>query len=411
MSSETHRKSKINRRNYLRALGTTGLAAGCLNTQRVSADESSKNNVEIVSGWVHTNRGDIRNGAPPKKEKIYDKIPAEEYRLTQAAHKKAIQIQDDIDNKFGDNLIKVGVTTDEPGSKKLRVNYTTHRVPVYQEKQESSGKEKYEEHRPNIKKSRIRSEVPERASSTASANGKKKEYWFDVEVVDRTRTYTAEYNSTYRPVPGGCQIEIKAEPGTAPVATATCPIYHNDKSEWQILTAGHLFTENSGSDDIMQPVDGAYNDKQIGTGDIKRFDSNDGDVKFDAGTVSINVDWTRKLAGKDGTYSNYIAHGNVSWDKISQEEGNENYTVKKQGRTTGRKSGYINEVFPSDKEFRTSINAKRGDSGGPFFVDYKGDDVLMMGLVSWGSDKQDGEYQHSGGFSIERVEDELPLSI
>ena len=87
------------------------------------------------------------------------------------------------------------------------------------------------------------------------------------------------------------------------------------------------------------------------------------------------------------------------------------YTVKRQGRTTGRRSGHITKAFPSQKESETSINTQGGDSGGPFFTDHYGDDVLMMGVQSWGNNKQDGEFQVSGGFSIARIEEELPLSI
>ena len=86
--------------------------------------------------------------------------------------------------------------------------------------------------------------------------------------------------------------------------------------------------------------------------------------------------------------------------------------LKKQGRSTGRNSGHIIEIYPSNKEFKTSINTKLGDSGGPFFTDSRnGDGVTLLGIQSWGNDKQNGTFQKSGGFAISRVEEELPLIV
>jgi len=409
------RRDFSSRREYIKKLGAVGGVTATFGPGSAQAVGSTDRNDEIryVAGWVHTNREAIRNGAAPEKKPIYDTAPAEEYKRTKAAHRKALQMQASLDAKYGEQPIKVGVTTDG-GRKKIIVDRIVHEIPVFvgEEDSSSGGRVEYRYNRPGVERNELLAELPETATQTVSIDGSRSTYRMDVEVNERTRTYTAEYNSTYRPVPGGCQIEIKAEPATAPAGTTACPVYNSDKSDWQILTAGHLFTENSGSDDVMQPVDGAWDDKQIGTGDIERFnETSGGDITFDAGTVSINTDWTKKLADDNGSYAEYIAYGNVSWDTIEQNEGDSSYTVYQQGRTTGRGSGYIEAAYPGDKEFKTSINTQGGDSGGPFFVDYDGGDILMMGVQSWGSNEQNGEYQSSGGFSIERIEDELPVGI
>lgn len=238
------------RRAYLSKLGAFGVAGFTgtgIGTGPVRGSPSSVNGDEVryIAGYVHTNDDAIKNGAAPKKKPIYDTKPVEQFKRTRAARRAALRLQRKVNNRFDNPLVRVGFSTETTG-KKLLVQRLTHEIPKVTREDSRGNKEfKIERVEPSVSKNQLATALPEQASAKVAVNGSASTYEMSVETEERTRMYTAEFDSTYRPVPGGCQIERKEDPGSANQATTACPIYHNNKSEWQILTCGHLFTQLS----------------------------------------------------------------------------------------------------------------------------------------------------------------------
>jgi hypothetical protein len=140
---------------------------------------------------------------------------------------------------------------------------------------------------------------------------------------------------------------------------------------------------------------------------------NDGD--FDAATINLTKDVKYNLAGDDGD-NDYGAgiYGTLSWSTIKDHEGDTNYEMKFQGRSSGKVSSYIDKTY-SNEYFTLADTSKGGDSGAPMYhVSFDGStpQVYIGGVLEGNVDYQDdGSWDATGGTYIGKVENKFNLSV
>ncbi|UPM44543.1 S1 family peptidase [Halocatena salina] len=352
----------MSRRRMMKSLATLGISGSALEYMSHEALAKTTDNpgdeIPRLYGVRTTNREEFLNGnASLKREPKYYTIPRDQWIRTETAFDAAKRIR----KKFEDiDGIRVGVQANQSrrGNPDLEVS-VSHRTVEGQSETRIT---------PDIDFNELEDRIPPKAKG-AVGQGKHKTTREQIPVVAKKKTLKeqAHYDSTYRPVPGGCEVVAGNAYGT--IGTPAVDRTHNQQT---LVTAGHVVNGGSVSS-VYQPQGGS----KIGSGGrgIANGTKDCGTIDLASGTSN-----RYKLADYYGDYKPEIVVGTLGRDRINDMASTADY-LNLQGRTSGPASSYITAVDYYDIE--VSYNLDGGDSGGPYY-DFDGDYIYIAGIHAWG---------------------------
>lgn len=316
--------------------------------------------------------------------------------------------------------------------KALRVEYTTVVRPVKTSDAETSDSDRRSgqgppddievtERRevPGVGLQKVRDVVPATVSGTAGRDVRdapglasmEPTEVEDIPVVEEVeRVEEAYYDHEYRPIPGGCQMRQARWSGG--YCTLGTPAYDHSTNDYVMTTSGHCLDGNDGNA-MFQP--GGWR-TSFGYPEDWIFESGRNDAGY-VDTSRLDYDSYKqekidfRLATDDGGVDEYI-NGIIAYDSVKGHQGDSSWTVHKQGRTTGRDSGYITSASDGRLlgrfELDQGVDSDGGDSGGPVFKKY-GSSVYIIGHHNWGNRSTDDK--EPAGNLMEHIEDEMNIEV
>lgn len=396
---------RMGRRRFLNTLSGLGLSATTLSyiTKDALAETTSDVTEEVpyVKLLRHTNPEEVREGAVPEREPVWDTIPREKWVRVEAAHDAARQLNDRLDRKFSTSKIAAAVTSrnGDPYQKELSVKYTT---VEHADGTVSS---------PSVSFTEVERVLPSTVSGQAGG-GRNAETIENIPVtITRQRKIEEScpgdvYNEDQEDmIPGGTRVGDSGSAGT----TGTAATRDSDGLN-VMVSCGHLLNNDSGH--LHQPGD-LKSDEDLDVVNYDLSDSNDhGYAKaYDSET------FYRELASDAGGWKATDIKGIVTWDTIKSHEGDSSYEVRKQGNRTGTTKGYIVDTVEKstgEKNFWTNSDSGSGDSGGPHYrrIQFNDtDETYIVGIHAWGRGSDSCPTPESGGNAMEYIENQWGLTV
>lgn len=393
--------TSMGRRRFLNSLGKIGISAGALSHMTTEAlaevSDDPKDRVPRLEKLRHTNHEAVENGTePPQREPVYYTIPYDEWVVIETAHDAASRVKQQIASKINSKTnntsrnpltnLHFGVTTRTNGHTAEKTVVITYSRLISPNGTEIS--------KPAVSLEWLTDAAPDTATGKVGEDEHEvlREN-IPVQVRERDRIQQAYYDGKYRPVPGGCQLQDRSDGGYGTLGT---PAWDYDVGDVVLTTAGHCVEAESG-----HSLDQPYVNHYIGQSDKAKVVNG-----FDAATIPLGgVDYKYNLAdGAADSYNEYI-YGTLAWDTIKDHEGDVNYHLYKQGRSTGRQRGHIDTVG-DDWTYWITAEGEGGDSGGPNFRD-EGSNAYISGIHAWG----DINGPNSGATHISKVENWFNLNV
>lgn len=342
----------------------------------------------------------MEENAPPKREPNYYTITRDEWAVVETAHDAKNKVNRLLSTIPGTEHVKAGVTT-------ITNNHTPEEAVIVKrtvtEKSEGNAIE------PTISEQDLRDKLPASVNGTVGEGGNA-ETIEDIPIVVETETLSqsTHYNSKYRPVPGGPQLDNEDSDDWE--GTGGTPAYNNDAGKYDLVTAGHVISGGNG-DILHQPIksySSDYNDVVGTRRDDKYDDPGSPDPGFDAGVINLDPDKKLQLAASGGGYRDRHIVGVVGRDEIKDNKGNSTYKLHRQGNKTGVKSGSITEVY--NVSYDTDADENNGDSGGPHYKE-EWDENLMFWKVKIAGIHYAGNGTTSRATMMKEIEDRYSLSV
>lgn len=406
--TKTNKLVRMGRRRFVKSLAGLGLSSGALQHMDKETLESLTDDptqeVPRLGALVHTNHDEVMAGeAKPEREPRYYTISRDEWIDVESAHDAARRLENQLSDAVDSNFVRFGVKTTQ-GSTSRRAVVVRHDTLADRDTE------------PNVTASELRDLVP--ATMTGQAgSGDNAEIREDIPVVVEEQEISLlgcgsewDYDYDYSPVPAGAMMTGKKNGDSTPGTTCT-PAYYDgdDLSDWVMLTAGHLYGNETGNS-AWQPCPSVeygtcyksefrWDDEDSGDRDP------DADRAFDWAVVKLDSDHdtTYKFADNNGGTKNWEVNGIIGWDNIK-----DGTMMNKQGARTEYQSGEVDEVF-TNHTFETTASANGGDSGGPNFkenwYEYPTSFKGIGGVTSYAADSGTGVIW-SG-----KAEQEWPVSI
>lgn len=343
----------MGRRRFLGALtsvGVSGAAAGYLDSEALSrlTDDPSEE-VPRLERLKHPDYEMLVAGEPPEqREPIFYTIPRDEWAHVEGTKNAAENVHQRLRREIPRKAqLRVGVRQSSrtgPRNLEVVVKYTPTAAAADLE-------------------DRLKDLTSAEMSGTvAGPHGEETVDGIPVQL-EATGPVTPDgfYDYKYRPVPAGCQIRHSG--GSR--CTSGTPVVDNATGIYLFVTAGHCTDEG---ETVRQPRR-RWGGNSIGTTFESEYQTDaDGDfvAGFDAATIDTHVGHSWRLAEneEDGYRDNYI-WGSVAWDYLSDHVGQA--TFGQQGRTSGRRWGSLDAIYPSIDWVECDTVSEGGDSGGPVF--------------------------------------------
>lgn len=385
---DPNKLTRMGRRRFLSTLKSAGFSAAALTglSQEAVAETLQDDKVPHLKAYRHTNHeAVVEQGAKPVREKVYEAIPREQwerYRTAQRARKKVGQIVGRYEQ------VAAGVRSPDDGSAtKITVSYTINET--------EDG-----EQRPTIDREGLADKLPSTVTVSVGESSKRVSRQFPVELVEQRQRQNAYYNTEYRPIPGGCQIER----GDITLGTLGCVVYDEDTQSRVMLTAGHVVNGSSTPSEHHQ-YSASFN-KQFGEGQsyIEYWDEDCGTIKF------VNFEPSFDLADEGGSYEGRSLMGTLSRSELDRMNTN-GESLWMQGRTNGETKSQIKAI--EEKQIELFAVSDDGDSGGPYYQKINSDEYYMAGIHAWALDSDyDGTHDDgSAGNFITDIEDWLNVTV
>jgi hypothetical protein len=391
---------KVGRRRFVKILSGLGVSSAAIAglSQRGIADitENPKEEVPYIARYVRKNKDERKT--PPERVPEYETISRDKLVRVEAAKDAAEKLQKQINEIEQSPLLETAVWTTDNGEKAIRV---IHKDIVKRRANQPDSVAS-----PNTNIRALEKALPSRISGKSGEESDFKTQTISNIPVDVTKRREYEvnyYGRAYRPVPAGCQFQTGSS-----LCTLGTPAYSHELNGDVAVTAAHCFLDDDGnqqSEDVHQPTDLSY---PVGTLHDYQYNTSDGRFHQDSAVVEMNESIEMEFAE-----NNEEIVGISTWNHLVNNEGDTTFTVTKQGRTTGRKSGYIDEIYHNRDVFRTTAEVRGGDSGGPHFTSGSGY-ATIAGITSFGSRQSLNEpdlYTRTGAFAIEQIEDTYNLFI
>lgn len=405
MSEKLRKMRRMGRRRFLRTLSSIGVSATTLNyiTKDTLAKVTSNPRKEVpyVKLLRHTNPAEVKNGAVPKREPIWDTIPRSKWVRVEAAHDGAKKINSLLDRTFGSKLISAGVKSrnEDPYQKEIAVTYATI--------QHSDGTVSS----PSVPFSEVESTLPSSISGKAGG-GNDAETIESIPLVAEKQRHVEDgdcpgdvYNEDQGDmIPGGTRIGDSGDNGT----TGTAATRDSDGQN-VMISCGHVL-ENS--DHFHQPGD-YKSDEDL---DVVNA-TNSGPDDYGYAKPYGGETFYRELASNHGGWKPTDVKGIVTWDTLKNHEGDTNYEIRKQGNRTGTSKGHITETVEfsgGEKKVWTSCTRGGGDSGGPHYrrIQFnRTDETYITAIHAWGRYTDGCGTGEAGGNPVEYIENELSLTV
>ena len=394
----------MGRRRFLNTLSGLGMSATALSyvTKGAALETTSDITEEIpyVKLLRHTNPKEVKKGAIPEREPIWDTISRPKWIRVEAAHDGAKKVNDMLNQKFSSSQIVAAVTSrnGDPYQKEISVKYTTIE---HADGTVSSPPASFPE---------VENILPSTVSGQAG-EGQDAEIIETIPVTITRRRKVKEscpggvYNEDQGDnIPGGTRIGDSGSAGTTGTAAT------RDDGLNVMVSCGHTINVSSGH--LHQPGD-FKSDEDLNVVLYKNSDPDDhGYTK-----AYDSEHFYRELASDSGGWKATDVKGIVTWDTIKNKEGDTSYEVRKQGNRTGTTKGHIfNTIEYSDgaKEFWTSSDSGEGDSGGPHYrrIQFNDmDETYIVGIHAWGDGSDSCPTPESGGNPMEYIENEWNLTV
>lgn len=396
--------NRMGRRRFLSTLSGLGVSATALSyiTKDALAKTTSDVTEEVpyVKLLRHTNHEEVKRGAVPQREPVWDTIPRSKWVRVESAHDGARKIDEMLDRRFSSGRIAVGVTSrnGDTYQKEISVKYTT---VEHADGTTSS---------PPVSFSEVENVLPDTVSGQAG-EGQNAETVQGIPVtisrqrkVEQSCTGNVYNEDQGSEIPGGTRIGDSGSNGTAGVAAT------RDQDGVNVMVScGHVLDNSS---HFHQPGD-QKSDEDL---DVVTYDNSDSNDNGYAQAYDSET-FIRELASDSGGTKDATVKGVISWETIKYNEGDSTYEVKKQGNRTGTTSGHIVETVEKasgERNLWTSADCGKGDSGGPIFrrVQQSGtDEIYMVAIQAWGRGSDSCPLPESGGNSMEYIEDHLALTV
>lgn len=375
--SLSRRMSRMGRRGFTKTLAALGVSGSTLRSvpYESAAEEVGDPRDEVLRAvsHKHTNHKEVvEQNAPPKRETKTKLIDRDRWVNIEAFPVAAAKVSESFD-QYPQVVVK---PLNKPNKgKRVFVDYT------FDTENGSSPSISFEEVK-RLAPSSVTGELTwgEHGNKTAS-----REYKV---VVRKNRTEpTAKFDSKYRPVPAGCQIQ---NPNDLEYGTIGATVYDNENYEYAWATAAHVTNRNTGVS-ILQP--GSFD--AIGSVD-RVLSSGDGDVEV---ITPDGVDTTQQLAAEDGGYDTGLK-GVFAEDELN-DMADRNEVVSFQGRTSGDVLTEMTGVG-YDVGVRTHLadRSQGGDSGGVQYDFDSNGDRLSIGIIG-GNFGNDGDQYGTATFYAE----------
>lgn len=367
---------RMGRRRFLQAVGAITVSTGFIGAETApdGTEYDPENEVPRLHGWKHTNHEEIvNNGAAPDREPIYGAIPREQWRAVEAAS----DLRNRVKNRLRDLNPPPRVTMRVPEDKgplDRRTIVVKHVTVV-----SARGKDETVLHSPAYSYEKLKKVVKERfPDEMDGAASRENKSIFTVEGMPIKTEKTIQSPSSidyfdyeYRPVPGGCLIDVD----NGSTGTLGTLAFDSDTFTYVFVSAGHLL--DNGGDDVYQETNGDSNDSlgSVNTSKVKVVNSG---KDFDAGIIfglDLNANYKFADDSPDSYHGPEIA-GTLSETGVKDMQGTDE-TMYKQGCAEGLVTDSFVDV--SGDMFETFHSEDNGDSGGPYWVERDGD-ALITGI-------------------------------
>ena len=203
-------------------------------------------------------------------------------------------------------------------------------------------------------------------------------------MVEAEHNLTYDLSRNYQDIPGGAAIEGELDTGVEN-GTLCAPFYSNEYGiGW--TTAGHVVKKEDGAGNNAVSQDNGDSADPFGV-------SRDGYWKKKELYNSPYLDYafvekqqdegtSQWITSADGGEREFELTGIVTNEELENKVG-ENYTLKGQGRTTGRRSGTLEKTAGNGTQaIETDWEPEDGDSGGPIFYTPNSDEAYIAGILS-----------------------------
>ncbi len=396
---------KMGRRNFVKTLSAMGVSGAALKYMTKDAlakyTDDPKDEIPRLERLETPKEEMCERGvsgteyieANIERKPVYYTIPRDKWVTIETAYDAASRLSERLKRRkaFGGGSITVGVTTTTSGHKRrksVRVTHSTVKRKGYE--QDDEGGEvriTYEEDAPEIEYDELVDMLPGSIDGSVGS-GEYEETVEDIPVIHRkiVEEEQSSFTDEYRPVVGGCQ--FRPNRYLPPIGTLGTPAIDYERGEPVMVTAAHVVDDDLG--DLMYQPGGIG--AGIGYQDRTAYNPPDtgDDIFYDVATIDltevdtpVSAEWHLADYG-GGKYGDI--DGTICEDALKDKyEGNTNEDLWHQGRTTGRKSGYVDEIVPSDHSGGLGVveadgfDTDDGDSGGPYWVTSE-DDIYIAGI-------------------------------
>jgi len=351
--------SSMGRRRFMENLGALGVSSTTLNFLDQEELEEVTDNPEDEVPYVAMLKG---NG--DRREAVYKTIPREEWERRQTALSARDQIARKVDKELDSDNISVAFTSmdQSPTGFGVEVENVITEYPNGEVRGSRADLEEIEKLVPTEMEAGI-----DKIEEEVTRQG------IPVEVTESHEELTCSYDleRNYDNLPGGIAIASSYEGGTL------CAPFESREFGTGWTTAGHVV----GSDKVnVYQENGSKEDDPFGYSKEAKNDGNNLDYAFI--DMISDEDISKWITDNDASERELELTGIVTNEELENQEGNEDYILEGQGRTTCRSSGPIHKVVGSGTEaVETEWAPKDGDSGGPLFYTPNDNEAYIAGIV------------------------------
>ena len=352
---------RMGRRRFVETLSSLGISGTTLAylSQETLAERTGdlEDEVPYVAYLASENpEAEFADADETGRAPIYRTIPHDEWAIDECAQDAATRLNQLLESELQDSKqVNAGVTTTVSGHRRKKVvtvNYTT--VETRNGRRVS----------PSAEFDEVSALVPDTVTGQVGDGIEQIDREFDVKISERQIRKQSYYDCDYRPsVPAGCQVAtVDFNEGSQYLGTTTTPAHRSsDAGDIVMVASGHVLDQSSNGTLYHPQYDDSY-------GSIDEYLVGD---LFDAGIVPVS-EYDYDIADDSCGSEGWPIDGIVTWDTIKHREGDSDYELTVQGRTSGRHQASIENTGTGssshEKMFSIDTSAtKDGDSGGPHY--------------------------------------------
>jgi hypothetical protein len=431
MVDKTTKIGRMGRRKFMEFLAGIGLSSTVV--QNISADELQEltddptERVPRAKGYRPPEDLDSIESIDDLEIEYYT-IPRDQWIVVETAKDAARRVQEKIDEIEGADGVRACVSTKVNNHRRQKaISVEIPRVKT----RTNNDEENSSISGPDITKDDLKYRLPDEMAGSVGRSETPEAIVEGIPIhIEETITFLdhscgeksgtlSHYNFDYPDVPGGANIKV---PAVGSDATSCAHVYDYDKSDYRMLTAGHLLIDTDGESEPDYAGEGRYWSQSTTVGsaeEVHCFYASNRNNSYPMDVAILNTDQNNKSlsskVAKDDRYDMYDEelYGTAHSDYVSDLEfwGKK---VTKQGRKTGRCSGVIDKYSDDEdngslialkKGGSTGVKSDSGDSCGIYFhTDNDGDTYVVA--LHYGSNEDS-----TGSVAMYSIINQYPLAI